>query len=232
MLWNLSRKALIQLTQLCNHILRLRYFPYAWKSAKVISILKPDKPLSNPGSHRPISLLSAVRKLLERVVAHRVHSFIHQNHILPPEQFGFRKQHSTVSQLTRIADFITHDVNLRKHTGMVLLDTGKAYDTVWLNGLLFKFIPLHLPDYLLFFLKCYLEGRIFTVHLNDSTSTPKSIPSGLPQGAVLSTTLFSLYLYDMPRPPRTPTTPFTQMTLSFYLSPGHPIPYPTDSVTL
>jgi hypothetical protein len=132
-----------------------------------------------------------------------VHSFIHQNHILPPEQFGFRKQHSTVSQLTRIADFITHGVNLRKHTGMVLLDTGKAYDTVWLNGLVFKFIPLHLPDYLLFFLKCYFEGRIFTVHLNDSTSTPKSIPSGLPQVAVLSTTLFSLYLYDMPRPPHT-----------------------------
>jgi len=50
-----------------------------------------------------------------------------------------------------------------------------------------------------------MEGRIFTVHLNDSISTPKSIPSGLPQGAVLSTTPFSLYLSDIPplaHPPR------------------------------
>jgi len=201
MLWNLSRKPLIQLTQLWNHILSLRYFPYAWKSAKVIPILKPGKPLSDPSSHRPISLLSIVRKLLERVVAHRLNSFILQNHILPPEKFGFRKHHSTVSQLTRTADFITHGVNLRKHIGMVLPDIGKAYDTLWLNGLLFKLISLPLPDYLLFFLKCYLEGRIFTVHLNDSASTLKSIPSGLPKVAVLSTTLFSLYLSDLPPPP-------------------------------
>ena len=112
MLRNLSRKAFIHLTQLCNHILRLRYFPYTWKSAKVIPILKPGKPLPDPGSHRPISLLSTVSKLLERVAAHWLNSFIHQNHILPPEQFGFRKQHSTVSQPARIADFITHGVNL------------------------------------------------------------------------------------------------------------------------
>jgi len=120
-----------------------KYFPYAWISAKVNPILQPGKPLSDTGSHRPISLLSTVSKLLERVVAHRLNSFIHQNHILPPEQFGFREQHSTVSQLARIADFITHDVNLRKHTGMVLLDIEKDYDTVWLNGLLFQLISLH-----------------------------------------------------------------------------------------
>jgi len=86
---------------------------------------------------------------------------------------------------------------------MVLLDIEKAYDTVRLNGLLFKLIALHLPDYLLFFLKCYLEGRTYTVHLNDTTSTPKATLSGLPQGAVLSTTLFPFYFSDMPRPPHT-----------------------------
>jgi len=86
---------------------------------------------------------------------------------------------------------------------MVLLDVEKAYNTVWLNGLLFKLILLHLSDYLLFFCKSYLDGRTFTVHLNDSTSTPKPTPSGLRQGAVPWTTLFSFYLSDMPRPPHT-----------------------------
>jgi hypothetical protein len=153
MLRNLSRTALIRLSQIFNHNLRSGYFLYTWKTAKVISIRKPGKPLSDPGSHRPVSFLSTASKLLERVVAHRVNSFIHRNHILPPEQFGFRKRHSTVSQLARITDFITHGFNLRKHTGMVLLGIETAYDTVRLNGLLFKLISHRLPDYLLFFLQ-------------------------------------------------------------------------------
>ena len=102
---------------------------------------------------------------------------------------------------------------------MFLLDTEKAHDRVWLNGLLFKLSSLHMPDYLLFFLKSYLGSRIYTVHLNDTTSTPKPTPSGLPQGAVKSTILFSLYLCYMPPPPHT-HLPFTQMTLPYYLSPG------------
>jgi len=60
---NLSSKALIHLTQL-NHILRFGYLPFAWKSAKVIPILKPGKPLSDPSAHRPIRFLSTVSRLL------------------------------------------------------------------------------------------------------------------------------------------------------------------------
>jgi len=84
--------------------------------------------------------------------------------------------------------------------GLVLLDIQKACDTLWLNGLLFKLIALHLSDYLLFFLESYLDGCTFTVHLNDSTSTPKPTPSSLLQGAVLLTTSFSLYPSDIARP--------------------------------
>jgi hypothetical protein len=101
---------------------------------------------------------------------------------------------------------------LETTTGMVIVDIEKAYDADWLAGLLFKLISLHLPDYLLFFLKFYLEGRTFTVHLNDTTSTPKPTRSGLLQGAVLSTTLFSVYLSEIPHLPH-PTSPYTQMTL-------------------
>jgi len=85
---------------------------------------------------------------------------------------------------------------------MYLLDIENAYDTVWINGLLFKLISLHLPDYL-FFLKSYLEVLAFNVYLNDTTSTPKPNPSRLPQPVVPSTILFSLYLSDRPRLPHT-----------------------------
>ena len=120
----------------------------AWESTKIIPILKPGQPLSDPCSHRPISLLSNVSKLLEQVVAHRLNSFIHQNHILPSEQFSFCKQHSTVFHLARITNFITHGFNLRKHIGIILLDNEEASNTVWLNGQLFKLISLHFLDFL------------------------------------------------------------------------------------
>jgi hypothetical protein len=86
---------------------------------------------------------------------------------------------------------------------MILLDIEKAYDTVWICGLLYNLLIFKLPTYLLFFLKAFLEGRTFTVDPDEAFSSPKAIPSGLPQGAVLSTTLFALYISDIPPPPPT-----------------------------
>jgi hypothetical protein len=69
--------------------------------------------------------------------------------------------------------------------------------------LVFKLTSLYLPDYLLFVLKSYFERRTFTVHLNDTMSTPKSNTPDLPQGVILPPTLFILYVPDIPRPPHT-----------------------------
>jgi len=86
MIRNLSRKPLIKLTQLFNHILRFGYFPSA-------PILKPGKPLSDPGSHRPVSLLRNISNLLGRVVTTdctllfiRI-TFYLQNNLTPANKF-------------------------------------------------------------------------------------------------------------------------------------------------
>ena len=99
-------------------------------------------------------------------MAHRLNSFIHQSHILPSEQFSFCKQHSAVSHLSRIVNFITHGFNLRKHTGIVLLDI-----TFGLNGLLFKLISLHFLDFLLFLLlgRSYLYCSPERLYLQPKT---------------------------------------------------------------
>jgi hypothetical protein len=85
---------------------------------------------------------------------------------------------------------------------MILLDIEKAYDTVWIASLLYKLITFKLLTYLLWILKAFLEECI-TVHVNEESSSIKATPAGLPQGAVLSTTLFSLYSSDIPHPPNT-----------------------------
>ena len=197
---HLSNKALKHFTDLFNHLLLKGHFPAIWKRGKVIPILKPRKPSSDPASYRPISLRSTLGKLFERIVADRLKSFTDHQKLLPQEQFGFRKRHSTVSQLARITDYVTHGYNLHKRTGMVLLDLEKAYNTIWIQGLLYKLITLNLPTYLLFIIKAFLEDRSFTVHLNKASSTHKFPSAGLPQGAVLSTTLFTLFISDIPHP--------------------------------
>jgi hypothetical protein len=79
MLRHLSRKALTHLTTLSNHLLLKGHFPETWKRGKVIPILKPNKPSTNPTSYRPISLLSTLGKLFERIVADRLISFTNQH---------------------------------------------------------------------------------------------------------------------------------------------------------
>ena len=129
MLRHLSRKNRTYLTYLFNHLLRLGHFPTCWKRVKVVPIPKSNKPGNDPNSYILISLLSTLGKLFERIVAARLTSFVNR-HLLPRTQFGFRKKHSTVSQLARITDYISSGYNLHKYSGMVRLDLEKADDTV------------------------------------------------------------------------------------------------------
>ena len=81
---------------------------------------------------------------------------------------------------------------------MILLEIEKAYDTVWITGLLYKIISFKLPSYLLLILKASLEERKFSFHVHNEVSSMKTNPAALPQGAILSTTLFRLYVSDIP----------------------------------
>ena len=152
MLRHLPTRAIQHVKLLFNSIPQLGYFSKIWKAAKVIPIHKPNKPPTDVNSYPPISLLNSITKLLERIIASRLTTFVNQNHLIPDTQFGFHKKHSTISQLARIVDHISHGYNLRKHTGMALLDLEKAYDTVWITGLLCKLTVLKVPEYLLFVL--------------------------------------------------------------------------------
>jgi hypothetical protein len=86
MLRHLSYKALTHLTNLFNHLLQKGRFPTIWKKGKVIPIPKPNKPSTDPNSY-PISLLSTLGKLFERIVADRLMSFANQHNLLPQVQF-------------------------------------------------------------------------------------------------------------------------------------------------
>lgn len=102
----LPESTLMSLVKIFNKCFDLAYFPDSWKNAKVIPILKPDKNPAEASSYRPISLLSSISKLFERIILNRMMTHINENSIFADEQFGFRLGHSTTHQLLRVANLI------------------------------------------------------------------------------------------------------------------------------
>lgn len=190
--------AIARLTDILNVCLKRSYWPTAFKIAKIIPIAKPGKPTTDPHSYRPISLLNAMGKILEKIIQTRLIAEIEQKNLLPEYQFGFRKGHSTTHQAMRIKRFIQRNKHNKRSTGMLLLDIEKAFDTVWHDGLISKLIDMKLPTYMIRMINSFIRNRSFAVHINNAVSTNKNIPAGLAQGTCLSPILYALYIADVP----------------------------------
>ncbi|KAA5588664.1 reverse transcriptase family protein, partial [Pseudomonas aeruginosa] len=183
------------MTRLFNSILSTGHFPGIWKLGKVIALPKPGKDRRNPSSYRPITLLSHVGKLFERLLLRRV-----SPHILPrPEQFGFRSGHSTTLQLVRVMHHLADRSNARQYTAAVFLDIEKAFDRVWHAGLIYKLLQnTDLQHAYVRLLGSYLEGRSFLVAVEGAKSSVRPVTAGVPQGSVLAPVLYALYTNDIP----------------------------------
>lgn len=185
-------------THIFNACLRLAYFPSCWKHAIVIAIPKPNKDITDPGNYRPISLLSSVGKLLERIILRRINQHLDTaRNIIPHEQFGFKRGHSTNHQLARLVRTVKDRFAAKKSSGMIMLDVEKAYDSVWQEAILHKMLAASFGMPLLKILLSFLKHRSFQVHVNGSLSENKRIPFGVPQGSVLSPVLYNIFVSDV-----------------------------------
>jgi hypothetical protein len=169
--------------------------PKIWRKAKVIALPKPGKDLNNAASYRPISLLSVCFKLLERLALQRVSPLVET--ILKPEQAGFRREQSTCDQVAALSTYIENGFQKNLKTSAVFLDLTAAYDTIWHTGLLAKLSKV-MPSWFVSLVEVLLRGRRFRVHMGDDISAWRDQVNGLPQGSVLSPTLFNLYTNDRP----------------------------------
>jgi len=114
----------------------------------VISIYKPGKNPAQPSSYRPISLLDTIGKLFEIILLTRILYEVRESGLLRDEEFGFRPRHSTSLQLARLVERISRNFGERRLPGAVFLDVAKGFDTVWIEGLLYKLTDLNFPSYL------------------------------------------------------------------------------------
>ena len=87
------------------------------------------------------------------------------------EQFEFRHRHSMSLQLARLVDRITRNLGEKRLSGAVFLHVSKDFDTVWINGLLYKLTPLNFLSYIVHTISSYLTGRTFEGSFQTYTSS-------------------------------------------------------------
>ena len=91
--------------------LKLGFIPYVWKVAILCMLIKPAKPPSQTTSYRPISLLSAIMKLLERLIEKRRPKHLEDNGLFSIYQSGFRRSKSTSDHLFPLSQTIMESFN-------------------------------------------------------------------------------------------------------------------------
>lgn len=206
----LPKKAIILLTSIFNSILRLSYIPSIWKHSIIILIHKTGKPPDVLSSYRPISLLPTLSKILEKIILKRIYPILNEKKIIPNAQFGFRNKHSSLHQLHRIVDNIASSLEQKRFCSGVFLDIAQAFDRVWHEGLLFKLQFLPTPLYLT--IKSFLSNRTFAVRCEDEISISHPIIAGVPQGSILSPTLYNIFTADLPQSNSTTLATFADDT--------------------
>ena len=170
--------------------------PTIWRQSKIIAMLKPGKDSSIPKNYRPISLLCHTYKLYERMILNRIAPTIEQH--LIKEQAGFRSGKSCTSQLLNLTQHIEDGYEEGMITGTAFVDLSAAYDTVNHRLLIQKLYNTTLDSQLCRVIQNLMSDRRFYVELNNERSRWRIQKNGLPQGSVLSPTLFNIYTNDQP----------------------------------
>ena len=195
-LFLLKNEILKQLADLFNLSFMTGVFPSVFKTAKVVPVFKKDSKLDY-SNYRPISLLSNIEKILEKPMYKRLYTFLNNNNIIYNLQFGFRKQYSTSHAWINITENIRKALDDRDIGYGVFVDFQKAFDTVGHLILLAKLNHYGIHGVSIDWFKSYLSKCNQHVSINGFDSGLTSINCGVPQGSVLGSLLFLLYINDL-----------------------------------
>jgi hypothetical protein len=143
--------------------------------------------------------LYTIGKIFEKILLTRILHKVRECDLLRNEQFGFRPRNSTSLQLARLVERTTRNFREKRLTGTVFLNVAKAFETVWIEGLLYKLTLLNFPSYIVHTIS-YLHGQMFEVSFQTTTASHRVMWAGVAQGGFISSVLFSQYVNNMPSP--------------------------------
>ena len=177
-------------------VFEIGFFPQIFKTAKVVPIFKAgDKHLVR--NYHPNSLLSCLSKVLEKVNKNRFINLFEKHEIYFDFQYGFREKRGVMHALVDVSIPVYDAIEHNKFTALLLMDLRKAFDTVSHQILLQKLLHYGIrgPAYRL--IESYFSNRQQFVSINNSASSLKYISIGVPQGSILGSLLFLIYINDL-----------------------------------
>lgn len=170
--------------------------PSSWKTALVHPIPKKGD-RSDPSNYRPIAITSLLSKVMERLINTQLLRYLEGHQLISDRQYGFRHDRSAGDLLVYLTHRWAEAVESKGEALAVSLDIAKAFDRVWHRALLAKLPSYGIPEGLCNWIASFLSDRSIRVAVDGCCSDVKPIDAGVPQGCVLSPTLFILHINDM-----------------------------------
>lgn len=182
-----------------NGCLRSAFFPPEWKTARLVLLHKPGRPLDNPSAYRPLCMLDTMGKLFEKLLTQRLRDHLRRTGNQPENQYGFKKGKSTLDAMAKIQTAV-RNANGRtsaynRYVGMLTLDVQNAFNSASWTAIIKALERTDAPKYLQNVLGQYLSDRHIIVERPDCAPRVIEMSCGVPQGSVLGPDLWNL-MYD------------------------------------